>query len=269
MSVSHIIILLLGFFTASVFPCTPNKFDGNYIAIRLAGVVNWRMNVEFGFINENARIITYNSGDQPTPNEIFMINQPTRGVFEFLPFPSFYREYAIGIPSNIINDTFKLQKRTNSSTQQFTFDCDNCDIQTNSQSWIQYHTSCKIKNNGYSFCMIGADYSNTVNQTLCTAASKWDLWGRISPDIVNITNSTASCTSGSGTSASAPNNAKESSGVQISSGKLVGIVVGSCAVTALILVGYWFFCLRQKSTKNGDSGDKVDNDDRINEIVEP
>ncbi|CAG8570673.1 11790_t:CDS:2 [Ambispora gerdemannii] len=268
MSVSHISILLLGFFTASVFPCTPNNFDGNYIAIRLAGVVNnWRVNIAGGQIGENAKIITWNSGAQPAPNEIFMIIQPTRGVFELLPFLSFYREYAIGIPSSNINDTFTLQRRTNSSTQQFTFDCDTCDIQTNSQSWTQYHTSCNIKNSGYGFCMTGTDYSNAVNQTFCTAASKWDLWGRISPDIVNITNSktpsniqNSTFSWVSGTSAPAPNNVKESPGVQLSSGALVGIIVGSCAVTALIvlLVGYWFFRHRQKSIKNVDNVDGFD-----------
>ncbi|CAG8601274.1 5112_t:CDS:2 [Ambispora gerdemannii] len=279
MFVSHEIIIL-GFFTASVFSCSPNNFDGNFITISFAGANNWRINIAGGIVQQNAQIITYNSGNQPAPNEIFMIpQQPTRGVFELLPYISFYQDYVIGMPSVNAGDTFKLQTRDDSNAQKFTFDCNTCNIQTNSQNWTPYHTSCQIKNIGFGFCMIGGDYFTNVNQTYCTTASNWDLWGRISPYITNsttssnitnsttssnITNSTTSSNISDSTtppktpassisSISSHSNMEETPGVQLSPGELVGIVVGSCAVTALIaLLVYWFFRRRQKYTMDVD-----------------
>ncbi|CAG8512110.1 9136_t:CDS:2 [Ambispora leptoticha] len=261
MLVNHKIILLLSFLTASVFACTPNNFNGNYIAISLTGTStkDWRANLGGGLANAGVQLIIYNSGDQPDNNEIFTIAQPTPGNFEIFAYIDFNQKFVIGQTQN--SNTFTLQNRTDSNAQQFTFDCGTCNIKTNSQNWTLYHTSCSIKNVDNGLCMDAADYysSASINQTYCTAASKWDLWG-ISPKNVNVNSSSnpniTVTTSPTITVTTSPNSASEvgqSSGVQLSIGGLVGIIVGSCAGTAIIaILGVLFFRHRQSNVGKTD-----------------
>ncbi|CAG8564230.1 3178_t:CDS:2 [Ambispora leptoticha] len=225
MQVNHNIILLLSFLTVSIFACTPNNFDGNYIAISLTGTStkNWRANIGGGLAQPDVQVIIFNSGDHPDNNEIFTIAQSTPGIFEIFAYIDFYQSLVVGQA----HGTFTLQNRTDSNAQKFSFDCDTCNIKANSQNWKLYHTSCGIKNVDNGLCMDATDYYSgaNINQTYCTSASKWDLWGITSTNNANVANSKP--------------NSKITSGVQLSIGGLVGIFVGICACTALItlLVG--------------------------------
>ncbi|CAG8447052.1 14689_t:CDS:2 [Ambispora leptoticha] len=262
--------------TVTISPSTSTSDMGQSSGIQLSIGICFSVTVSLSWITietifkftnngggqSGVQLVIYNSGDQPSNNEIFTITPTTPGIFEIYPYINFYHNLVIAqAPNSKIGDNFTLQNRTDSNPQKFTFDCDTCNINTNSQNWTLYHTSCNIKNFDNGYCMNYADYYNSapINQTYCTAAKKWDLWGIISPENINFLNSKSNpnitVTTYPSTSTSA-SYIEQSSGVQLSIGGLVGIVVGSCAGMALIIlfVGYLFFRHRQSSM----------GDDRVN-----
>ncbi|CAG8447040.1 14688_t:CDS:2 [Ambispora leptoticha] len=114
MLVNHKIILLLDFFIASVFACTPNNFDGNSIAISLTGTTkNWRVNLGGSLVQAGVQLIIFNNGNQPDRNDIFTIASTTPGIFEISPYINFYHNLVIAqAPNSKIGDNFTLQNRT-------------------------------------------------------------------------------------------------------------------------------------------------------------
>ncbi|CAB4377258.1 unnamed protein product [Rhizophagus irregularis] len=238
------------FLVVLVSSCSPEIKDGNFISTSLSFSSNWRFNIQFYVPFTGSFIITFNSGDQPADNEIFMLKQPTTGVYEFRPFVSFYRDLTIEIPAESINNVdapFRINRSTNGNNQRFSIECDACNLSTNSANWVKYHTSCLIKNLASNLCMGGKDLTANVTQTNCAAASKWDLFGIISPDIPNTLLPTT--TTSSDSSNSSNSSTMESSTGVISASGLIAAVSGSIIGTAIIslIVGYWVIKRKQLS----------------------
>ncbi|GBC02798.1 hypothetical protein RclHR1_04820016 [Rhizophagus clarus] len=207
-----------------------------------------------------AFIETFNStGNQPADNEIFELKQPTIGVYEFRAFVSFYRTSTIEIPTESINndgDSFKINYSTSGNNQRFSIECDTCNLNSNSETWVKYHTSCLIKNLASGLCATGKDLLANVTQANCETASRWDLFGMLSPDIPLLTTSTP------------PDSFKTSSSTGvISTGELVGAVIGSIIGSTFITlaIGYWFIKDRILLSKNEQL---IKNDPINNQIIE-
>nr|CAG8577140.1 2910_t:CDS:2 [Entrophospora candida] len=100
--------LLFGTFTEFALSCFP-KINDNYILISHSISPNWRVNVIMSYLDPGT-IITYNSGNTPAFNEVFMLTQSNPGVYEILPFWDFNQNYIIGIPSGskIVGDSVQL-----------------------------------------------------------------------------------------------------------------------------------------------------------------
>ncbi|PKK80567.1 hypothetical protein RhiirC2_767920 [Rhizophagus irregularis] len=191
------------------------------------------------FTRENSQsrcvnVITWNSGDQPDGNEIFSLKQSSESTpvaYVFRQFANFYRNKAIEIPTESIGTVgglLKLGISTNGDNQRFSIECDTCNLNTNSASW----------NLASKLCANGKDIITNVTQTDCVTASKWDLFGIMSPDVpLPATTS----------SADSPTIAN-STGV-ISVGGLVAAVLGSIIGTAIIsfMAGYWVIKRKQFS----------------------
>ncbi|CAB4377257.1 unnamed protein product [Rhizophagus irregularis] len=220
--------------------CSPEINDGNLISISLSLSNKFRFNIN----SMTPNVITWNSGDQPDGNEIFSLKQSSESTpvaYVFRQFANFYRNKAIEIPTESIGTVgglLKLGISTNGDNQRFSIECDTCNLNTNSASWVRYHTSCKIKNLASKLCANGKDIITNVTQTDCVTASKWDLFGIMSPDVpLPATTS----------SADSPTIAN-STGV-ISVGGLVAAVLGSIIGTAIIsfMAGYWVIKRKQFS----------------------
>ncbi|GBC02796.1 hypothetical protein RclHR1_04820014 [Rhizophagus clarus] len=193
-----------------------------------------------------AFIATYNSGNQPADNEIFELKQPITGVYEFRAFISFYRISTIEIPTESISnvgDPFKINRSTSGTNQRFSIECDTCNLNSNSENWVKYHSSCLIKNLASGLCATGKDLVANVTQVDCAIASRWDLFGMISPDLpitlLPTPTSVSHMTSGN------------SAGI-ISTGGLICVVFGSIIGSAFITlaIGYWFIKDRILFSKN-------------------
>ncbi|CAB4410127.1 unnamed protein product [Rhizophagus irregularis] len=238
------------FLIALVSSCSPEIKDGNFISTSLSFSSNWRFNIQNYVPNMGAFIITFNSGDRPADNEIFMLKQPTTGVYEFRPFVSFYRDLTIEIPAESINNVdvpLKINRSINGNNQRFSIECDACNLSTNSANWVKYHTLCLIKNLASNLCVGGKDLIINVNQTDCATASRWDLFGIISPDIPNTLLPTTTTSSDSSNSSNS-STVTGSTGV-ISASGLIAAVFGSIIGTALIsfIGGYWVIKRKQLS----------------------
>ncbi|RIA89255.1 hypothetical protein C1645_206087 [Glomus cerebriforme] len=87
---------IFSFLAALGLSCSPENEDGNFISISLSLAPNWRFNIQGSVITPGIVMITFNTpGDRPDNNEIFMLKQPTTGVYEFQPFIDFYQATAL------------------------------------------------------------------------------------------------------------------------------------------------------------------------------
>ncbi|PKY54083.1 hypothetical protein RhiirA4_472708, partial [Rhizophagus irregularis] len=170
----------------------------------------------------------------------------------FRPFVSFYRDLTIEIPAESINNVdapFRINRSTNGNNQRFSIECDACNLSTNSANW----------NLASNLCMGGKDLTANVTQTNCAAASKWDLFGIISPDIPNTLLPTTTTSSDSSNSSNSSNSSTVvgSTGV-ISASGLIAAVFGSIIGTAIIslIVGYWV--IKRKQLSNNELFTKND-----------
>ncbi|PKB98092.1 hypothetical protein RhiirA5_506341 [Rhizophagus irregularis] len=220
------------FLVVLVSSCSPEIKDGNFISISLSTSPTYRFNI-LGFNlypnNSSPAIGTWNSGSQPSDNEIFVLKQSIIRVYEFRPFISFYQNMIVEIPAasiNNIGDHFIVSMSNNSENERFTIKCDACNLNANGpEYWIKYHSSCLIKNLASGFCADGKDLQdNFVTQVDCLNASKWDLYG-ISPDMPKT---------------SLPTIISSGSPTTISELGLIVIIAGSIIGTAFIsfIIGY-------------------------------
>ncbi|GBC02594.1 hypothetical protein RclHR1_00470024 [Rhizophagus clarus] len=198
-----------------------------------------------------ANIIVYDGADQPDDNEIFMLKQPITSVYEFRPFNDFRRTKTFEIPATSINNVgapfiLNYSNDVENRNQRFTIECETCDPNANSLHWAKYHTSCLIKNIASLLCATGENVSQSnVTQVDCSIATRWDLWGIISPDAISSSTTTSF---GSPTMATSMSNS--TSGIStglISAGGLIAAVFGSIIGTALIsfIAGYWIIKRKQ------------------------
>ncbi|PKY58909.1 hypothetical protein RhiirA4_430048 [Rhizophagus irregularis] len=132
--------------------------------------------------NSVPAIGTWNTGSQPSGNEVFVLKQPITGVYEFQPFISFYLDMVIEIPNRSIHnydERLIVSQSTNSDNERFIIECDTCNLNANgSEIWVKYHSSCLIKNLASGFCMNGIYLpANFVTQVDCSIASRWDIFG--------------------------------------------------------------------------------------------
>ncbi|CAB4377255.1 unnamed protein product [Rhizophagus irregularis] len=242
----------LSFLVALASSCSPEINDGNLIAISLSISNIWRFNINNIIPNVGANVITWNSDVQPDDNEIFMLKQSTTGVYEFRPFNDFSRTKIIE-GTNIVGDPLKLNIGTNGDNQKFFIECDKCNLDTNSEKWVKYHSSCQIKNSATKLCASGKDNVGNVTQINCATDPKWlnwDLFGMLSPDVPKNTLSPT-------TTSDSPTIANSTSGVStsgismgvISANGLIAAVFGSIIGSALIsfMVAYWVIKRKQLS----------------------
>ncbi|RIA88171.1 hypothetical protein C1645_255924 [Glomus cerebriforme] len=120
-------------------------------------------------------IIIWSGYEHPTFNEIFALTQPKHGIYELRPFEDF------NLVIEGVDNEFKLNTSGNRNNQRFYVECDICNPHKNSMDWIQYYTSCLIKNVASGLCMNNND--GKVTQTDCAIAPKWAIWGRASTNI--------------------------------------------------------------------------------------
>ncbi|GBC02797.1 hypothetical protein RclHR1_04820015 [Rhizophagus clarus] len=235
----------INFLVVLVSSCSPETKDGNLISTSLSFSSNWRFNILFYTPVPAAIIGTFNSGNQPADNEIFELKQPTIGVYEFRAFISFYRTSTIEIPTESINnvgDPFKINYSTSGNNQRFSIECETCNLNSNSENWVKYHSSCLIKNLASGLCATGKDLVANVTQADCAIASRWDLFGMISPDIPTTLLSTPTSVSPTATNSMGEISMSGKSAGIISTGGLIGVVFGSIIGSAFITlaIGYWF-----------------------------
>ncbi|PKY42448.1 hypothetical protein RhiirA4_412659 [Rhizophagus irregularis] len=187
-----------------------------------------------------------------------MLKQSTTGVYEFRPFNDFSRTKAIE-GTNFVGDPLILNIGTNGDNQKFFIECDKCNLDTNSEKWVKYHSSCQIKNSASKLCASGKDIVGNVTQIDCATASKWDLFGMLSPDVPKNTLSPTTTSSGSPTIANSTSGIStggiSTSGIStgvISANGLIAVVFGSIISSALIsfisfMAAFWVIKRKQLS----------------------
>ncbi|PKC04370.1 hypothetical protein RhiirA5_422341 [Rhizophagus irregularis] len=234
------------FLVVLVSSCSPGNSD-EFITINLISST-FRFNI-LGFNpfpnNSVAEIGTWDTGYQPTGNEVFVLKQPITGVYEFWPFISFYQNMIIEIPNGHIHNSgvplIISQSINNSDNERFIIECDTCNLNANGlEIWVKYHSSCSIKNLASGFCMNG-EYlpANLVTQVDCSIASRWDIFG-ISPDNAPFSTIRSSTMVNS------------TSGV-ISKHGLVGVIIGLISGTASISFIISYCIIKHKFSKTVQS----------------
>ncbi|GBC03032.1 hypothetical protein RclHR1_04950004 [Rhizophagus clarus] len=170
---------------------------------------------------------------KPADNEIFLLMQPMAGVYELRPFLSFDRTLTLEIPVDNItapDAIIKVNYSQDEDYQRFYIECDVCNLEINTETWAKYHSSCTIQNKASNLCASRASRSDqyaNVTQVDCGNASKWDLFGTISPD--TMANSTSNVISGN---------------------KLAGLIIGTIICTASISFIVCYYFTRCKYSKN-------------------
>ncbi|CAJ0626298.1 3174_t:CDS:2 [Entrophospora sp. SA101] len=248
-------LLLFGTFTEFALSCFPKIID-NYISISHSISPNWRVNVVMGFLNPGTKIITFNSGNIPAFNEVFVLTQSNPGIYEIQPFWDFNQNAVIEIPSGskIVGDSVQINtiinNNNNRDNQKFSIECDVCDIQTSSkEDWVPFHTKCTIK---------GADSVANVTQDDCANAQVWNILGKL--DLLKhdtATSTTAPTNSPTVAPITSPSTVSTSD-IQISMAGAVGIILGSIVGTALIvLVTVYYLFIRHQRSTDANKSDRV------------